>query len=115
MISAINAAIGRGRTVMVAFLVIIGAGIFSYGALPKQAEPDITFPLIFIQIFLEGSSPEDVERLLIRPMEQELRSLEGLIKMKATAGESNAQINLEFQSDIDIAVALQNVRERVDG
>ena len=114
MISAINAAIGRGRTVMVAFLVIIGAGIFSYGALPKQAEPDITFPLIFIQIFLEGSSPEDVERLLIRPMEQELRSLEGLIKMKATAGESNAQINLEFQSDIDIAVALQNVRERVD-
>ena len=114
MISAINAAIGRGRTVMVAFLVIIGAGIFSYGALPKQAEPDITFPLIFIQIFLEGSSPEDVERLLIRPMEQELRSLEGLIKMEATAGESNASINLEFQSDIDIAVALQNVRERVD-
>jgi len=114
VISAINAAIGRGRTVMVAFLVIIGAGIYSYGALPKQAEPDITFPLIFIQIFLEGSSPEDVERLLIRPMEQELRSLEGLIKMEATAGESNASINLEFQSDIDIAVALQNVRERVD-
>jgi len=114
MISAINAAISRSRTVTVAFLVIIGAGIFSYRALPKQAEPDVQFPLIFIQIFLEGSSPEDAERLLIRPMEQELRSLDGLIKMEATASESNASINLEFQPDVNITVALQDVRERVD-
>ncbi len=59
MISSIHAAIGRSRTVMVAFLVIIGAGVLSYRALPKQAEPDVPFPMIFVQMFLEGSSPED--------------------------------------------------------
>ena len=114
MISAINAAIGRSRTVLVAFLVIIFAGVMSYRALPKQAEPDVPFPMIFVQMFLEGSSPEDAERLLIRPMEQELRSLDGLIKMVATAGESNARINLEFEPEVDIAVAIQDVREKVD-
>jgi multidrug efflux pump len=114
MISAINAAIGRSRTVTVAFLVIIGAGVISYNALPKQAEPDVQFPMIFVQMFLEGGSPEDVERLLIRPMEQELRSLDGLIKMVATASESNASINLEFESDTDITVAIQDVREKVN-
>ena len=114
MIPAINAAIGRSRTVMVAFLVIIAAGIVSYRVLPKQAEPEIQFPMIFIQMFLEGGSPEDVERLLIRPMEQELRSLDGLKKMVATAGESNASINLEFEPDTDISVAIQDVREKVD-
>ncbi|MFQ5609325.1 MAG: efflux RND transporter permease subunit, partial [Woeseiaceae bacterium] len=114
MISAINAAIGRSRTVMVAFAVIIAAGVLSYRALPKQAEPDVPFPLIFVQLFLEGSSPEDAERLLIRPMEQELRTLDGLIKMVSTAGESSASINLEFQPDIDITIAIQDVREKVD-
>jgi len=114
MLSAINAAIGRSRTVMVAFLVIVGAGVFSYRALPKQAEPDVSFPLIFVQIFLEGSSPEDVERLLIRPMEQELRSVDGLKKMVATASESNALIRLEFQPDVDINLALENVRDKVE-
>ena len=113
MISIINAAIDRSRTVFVAFLVIIGAGVLSYNALPKQAEPDVPFPMIFVQLFLEGSSPEDAERLLIRPMEQELRSLDGLIKMVATAGESNATINLEFEPEVDIAVAIQDVREKV--
>jgi multidrug efflux pump len=114
MISAINAAIDRSRTVLVAFLVIIGAGVLSYQALPKQAEPDVPFPMIFVQLFLEGSSPEDAERLLIRPMEQELRSLDGLIKMVATAGESSATINLEFEPEVDIAVAIQDVREKVN-
>ncbi len=114
MIPAINAAIGRSRTVMVAFLVIIAAGIVSYRALPKQAEPDVQFPMIFIQMFLEGGSPEDVERLLIRPMEQELRSLDNLKKMVATASESNASINLEFEPDTNISDAIQDVREKAD-
>lgn len=98
---------------MVAFMVIIGAGILSYRALPKQAEPDVPFPMIFVQMFLEGSSPEDAERLLIRPMEQELRSLDGLKKMVATASESSAMINLEFEPEVDISMIIQDVREKV--
>ena len=114
MKNAIQAVIGRSRTVIVAYIVIIIAGVLSYISLPKQAEPDISFPLVFVQMFLEGASPEDTERLLIRPMEQEFRTIDGLLKMVATANESSATINLEFESDADINKALQDVRERVD-
>jgi multidrug efflux pump len=111
---AIGAVINRSRTVMVAFLVIVGAGIVSYNALPKLAEPEVAFPLVFVQLFLEGVSPEDAETLLIRPMEQELRSLDGLKKMEAIANENSATINLEFEPDVDITKVIQDVRESVD-
>ncbi len=111
---AIGAVIDRGRTVMVAFLVVIGAGIISYQALPKLAEPEVAFPLVFVQLFLEGVSPEDAETLLVRPMEQELRSLDGLKKMEAIASENSASITLEFEPDVDITRVIQDVRESVD-
>jgi len=114
MKSTIGAVIDRSRTVLVAFMVVIGAGIVSYNALPKLAEPEVAFPLVFVQLFLEGVSPEDAETLLIRPMEQELRSLDGLKKMEATASENSASITLEFQPDVDINRVIQDVRESVD-
>jgi len=94
--------------------VVVGAGIVSYNALPKLAEPEVAFPLVFVQLFLEGVSPEDAETLLVRPMEQELRSLDGLKKMEATASENSASITLEFQPDVDINRVIQDVRESVD-
>jgi multidrug efflux pump len=114
MISAINAAIGRSRTVMVAFVMILVAGIVSYQSMPKEAEPDIAFPFINIALTLEGVSPEDSERLLVRPMEQELRTLSGVKEMVASAAEGRATINLEFEPEVDVNQALQDVRERVD-
>jgi multidrug efflux pump len=114
MISAINAAIGRSRTVMVAFVMILIAGIVSYQSMPKEAEPDIAFPFINIALTLEGVSPEDSERLLVRPMEQELRTLSGVKEMVASAAEGRATINLEFEPEVDVNQALQDVRERVD-
>ena len=71
---AIDAAIGRTRTVLIAFLVIVIAGIFSYRGMPKENEPDISFPFINVEVTLEGVAPEDAERLLVRPLEQELRT-----------------------------------------
>jgi multidrug efflux pump len=114
MISAIDAAIGRTRTVIVAFMVIVIAGVVSYRSMPKENEPDIAFPYINVVMILEGVAPEDAERLLVRPMEQELRTLEGVKEMVASAGEGRATITLEFQPEIDVNDALQDVRERVD-
>jgi multidrug efflux pump len=114
MISAIDAAIGRTRTVIVAFIVIVIAGVVSYRSMPKENEPDIAFPYINVVMVLEGVAPEDAERLLVRPMEQELRTLEGIKEMVASAGEGRATITLEFQPEIDVNDALQDVRERVD-
>ncbi len=114
MISAINAAIGRSRTVMVAFVMILVAGIVSYQSMPKEAEPDIAFPFINVALTLEGVSPEDSERLLVRPMEQELRTLSGVKEMVASAAEGRATISLEFEPEVDVNQALQDVRDRVD-
>ena len=114
MKSAIDAVVGRTRTALIAFLVIVMAGVFSYISLPKEAEPDIEIPFVFIEIALEGVSPEDSERLLVRPMEQELRTLAGVKEMLASGGENRATITLEFEAAVDVNKALTDVRERVD-
>lgn len=114
MISVIDAAVDRTRTVMVAFIMIVVAGIVSYQSMPKEAEPDIAFPFVNVALRLEGVSPEDAERLLVRPVEQELRTLAGVKEMVSSAAEGRATINLEFHPEIDIDEAMQEVRERVD-
>lgn len=70
--------------------------------------------MIYISMTLEGISPEDAERLLVRPMEQELRSLEGIKEMRSTASEGHASVILEFDAGFDPDTALQDVREKVD-
>jgi len=112
--SVIDAAVDRTRTVMLAFLIIVVAGIVSYQGMPKEAEPDVSFPFINIAVSLEGVSPEDAERLLVRPIEQEVRSIAGVKEIVSSAMEGRVSISLEFQPEINIEQALIDVRERVD-
>jgi len=98
---------------MVLVLLIL-AGISSYISVPKEAEPDIDIPQIYVNIIHEGISPEDAERLLLRPMETELRSIEGLKEMRATGSEGSGVIILEFDAGFDADQALTDVREKVD-
>ncbi len=114
MHSLIEAATTRSRTAMIAFLVLIGAGIVSYSSIPKESEPEIDVPFIFVEVSLEGVAPEDSERLLVRPLEQELRSVEGIKEMVASGGENKATVTLEFQPEADVDKALTDVREKVD-
>ncbi len=114
MMALIEAAVQRTRTVIIAFLVVVLAGVASYRTMPKENEPDIAFPFVNVQVVLEGVAPEDSERLLVRPLEQELRTLAGLKEMVASAAEGRASISLEFEPEVDVKVALQEVRERVD-
>jgi len=114
MIRAIEATIARTRTVIIAFLVVMTAGVLSYQSMPKENEPEIPIPFINVVVILDGVSPEDSERLLVRPLEQELRTLEGVKEMVASAGEGRASISLEFEPEVDVDIALQEVRERVD-
>ncbi len=110
----IEAATSRSRTVLIAFVVIIAAGISSYYSIPKESEPEIDIPFIYVEVALEGVAPEDAERLLVRPLEQELRTVEGLKEMVSSGGENRATVTLEFQPDADVDKALIDVRERVD-
>ncbi len=114
MNSLIEALIDRARTVVVLFLIIVVAGLVSYQEMPKEGEPDVEFPLAHVELRLDGVSPEDAERLLVRPMEQELWSIDGLKEIRASASEGMATVIVEFHPDIDINKALRDVRERVD-
>jgi len=110
----IERAMMRSRTVVLSLLVILVGGIVAYLTIPKEAEPDIEIPLVYVSIEHDGISPEDSERLLVRPMEQELRSIEGVKEMTANAYEGGANVHIEFDAGIDTKQALQDVREKVD-
>ena len=114
MKAIIDAAIERASVVIFALLLIIGAGTISYLDIAKESDPDVNIPIIYVSMTLEGISPEDAERLLVRPMEQELRSIEGVKEMRSTAREGFASVLLEFDAGFDAKKALQNVREKVD-
>ena len=112
--NVIELAMLRSRTVVLSLLVILVGGVVAYTTIPKEAEPDIEIPIVYVSIEHDGISPEDAERLLVRPMEQELRSIEGVKEMTANAYEGGANVQLEFDAGIDTKRALQDVREKVD-
>ncbi|TDR49579.1 multidrug efflux pump [Halomonas ventosae] len=114
MRSLIEAALDRSRTTLLLLVALLLAGLAAWQAIPKEANPDVTIPIIYVSMSLEGVSPEDGERLLVRPMEQELRSIEGLRKMTAQASEGHAAVTLEFDAGFDPDQALTDVREKVD-
>lgn len=89
-------------------------GLLAYVAMPKESNPDVTIPMIYVSVTLEGISPEDGDRLLVRPLEQELRSLEGVKEMSSVSSEGHSSVTLEFDAGFDAKVALADVREKVD-
>ncbi|EHJ91151.1 efflux RND transporter permease subunit [Vreelandella boliviensis] len=110
----IDAALAHTRTTLLLLVSLLLAGIVAWLMIPKEANPDVTIPMIYVSLSLEGVSPEDGERLLIRPMEQELRGIEGLRKFTAQSSEGHGSITLEFDPGFDPDTALTDVRDRVD-
>jgi multidrug efflux pump len=110
----IDAALGRSRTVLALLGMILITGIVALIDIPKEAEPDIPVPTIYVNMVYRGISPEDGERLLVRPMERELRSVEGVKEIKGQSFPNAANVTLEFEAGFDVDKALQDVREAVD-
>jgi len=114
MNAVIDAAISHSRTVLSTLVLVLIAGLVSYNSIPKEANPDIDIPIIYVSMTHDGISPEDAERLLVRPMEQELRSIEGIKEMRSSAYEGGGFVLLEFEAGFDADQALLDVREKVD-
>jgi multidrug efflux pump len=89
-------------------------GFVAWFSIPRESDPDVTIPMVYVGVYQEGISPQDAERLIVRPLENELRGLEGLKEMTSNSMESNGQILLEFQTEINIKNALADVRSAVD-
>ena len=110
----VDAAVSRTRTTFLALFAVILAGSVARCAIPIEAEPRVEVPFFTITVMHEGISPEDSARLLVKPLEIELRTVEGVEEVTAFASEGAATVMVEFDADYDLDIALSDVREAVD-
>ena len=114
MTGIIDWASQRARMILALIIASLAAGVFSYTGLPKEGEPDIEIPALFISVVFPGISAADSETLLIRPIETELADIDGLKKMTATAAENYAGVAIEFEFGWDKAKTMADVRDAMN-
>ncbi len=114
MTAIVEWAVRNTRVVLALFVVVVVAGLVAFINIPKEADPDIPFPVLMVQVTYPGISPEDSERLLVKPLETSLRSIEGLKEITARAYQGVAVIILEFDVNFNKQKALEDVRAEVD-
>ncbi|WP_434356870.1 efflux RND transporter permease subunit [Parasalinivibrio latis] len=114
MRTVIEASMARTRSMMTLLVFLLLTGTVTYITIPKEANPDITIPVIYVSVGHSGISPTDAERLLVRPIEQELQSVTGVKEMTAIASEGHASVTLEFNVGVDLDKAMADVRDAVD-
>ena len=90
----IELAFRRSRVVTMIFFLTLVAGVYAYVSIPKESAPDVPIPIIYVSVVYPGISPEDAERLLVSPLEQELQSIEGIDEMRAVAAQGYASMTL---------------------
>lgn len=106
--------ISHVRLTIAAMLFLLIAGTSAYLAIPKEAEPDVQIPIVYVSITQRGISPEDAERLILRPLETQLKSVANVKEMRASAFEGGGFVLLEFQPGFDAKKAVADVRAKVD-
>ncbi|MDD2869070.1 efflux RND transporter permease subunit [Neomegalonema sp.] len=114
MKALIDAALDRARMMAVVILLSTIVGVVSYFSLPKEGNPNIEIPIVYVSIPYPGVTALDAERLLVRPLETKLRSMQGLSKLNSTAAEGYANVVLEFEIGLDMKTVLADVREEVN-
>ena len=110
----IDYAIDHARLTVATLIFLLCAGLVAYVTIAKEAEPDVKIPVIYVQLSQRGISPEDSERLLLRPVETQLKSVGNVKEMRSTAFEGGGFVLLEFEAGFDSKAALADVRAKVD-
>ena len=114
MINIIDYIMQARRTIVFLMIIIISIGSLTYINIAKDAEPDIDIPFIYVTVPHQGISPEDSERLIVRPLENQLKTIEGIEEMNGSASNGFGSVLLEFDINFDKDKALGDVREKVD-
>ena len=114
MINIIDYIMQARRTIVFLMIIIISIGSLTYLNIAKDAEPDIDIPFIYVTVPHQGISPEDSERLIVRPLENQLKTIEGIEEMNGSASNGFGSVLLEFDINFDKDKALGDVREKVD-
>ena len=114
MTNYIDAAVSRSRTTLSIFVAVMLTGFVSYLAIPVELNPDVAVPIVITTIIHEGISPEDAERLLAKPAELELKTVDGITSVSSFSSENAATIVTEFDIDFESQFALSEVREAIN-
>ncbi|MBB3062319.1 efflux RND transporter permease subunit [Microbulbifer rhizosphaerae] len=107
-------AIDRSRSSISLMLLIVLVGLAARVGMTVESSPEVNPPVVIVQVTHEGISPEDGVRLLVRPLEQDMRVLEGVEEIISTARESMAYLVIEFDAAMDVDDAVDEVRNAVD-
>ncbi len=109
-----TAALNNKHTIFLLTLLFAVFGILSYRTLPKELFPDVVIPTVMVKTIYPGNPPSDMENLITRPLESEINTINGIKVLRSTSTQDNSDIFVEFQTDVDIKVALQDVKDAVD-
>jgi len=109
----VGIAIRNARLTLAVMVFFLIAGAFAYQSVPKEAEPDIQIPIIYVSLLYQGISPEDSERLLLRPIESRMKSLSNVKEMRSAAYQGGGYVLVEFNAGADLSTALEDVRAKV--
>lgn len=107
-------ALKNKTTVYIFTALLVFFGIFSYNQMPRELMPEIVVPYIFIQTVYPGNSPEDIENLITRPIEKELKGMQGVKKVTSASYQDVSTIVVEFNTTVQVKQALQDTKDRVD-
>jgi multidrug efflux pump subunit AcrB len=95
-------------------VIITLAGLATYNSLPKENFPDIVIPQIFVSTIYPGTSPEDMENLVVKPLEKQLKAMSGVKKITSNSQQDFSNIIVEFNTDVEIPEAKRRVKDAVD-
>ncbi|MBL0342337.1 MAG: efflux RND transporter permease subunit [Bacteroidetes bacterium] len=107
-------AIDNRTSIYILTIIITLAGLATYNALPKENFPEIIVPQIFVSTIYPGTSPEDMENLVAKPLEKQMKSISGVKKVTSNSLQDFSNIIVEFNTDVDVADAKQKVKDAVD-
>lgn len=109
----VKLAIRNARLSITVLIFLMIAGTVAYVSIPKEAEPDVPIPIIYVSLQYQGISPEDSERLLLRPVETRLKAIKGVKEMRSAAYQGGGYVLLEFEPSTDLKTALDDTRNKV--
>ncbi|MBU0486662.1 MAG: efflux RND transporter permease subunit [Bacteroidetes bacterium] len=109
-----NFALANKNTIFLVTIVAVLFGMLSYRSLPKELMPDIVIPTVMVQSVYPGNPPIDIENLITRPLEKEIEPIKGIKEVRSTSNQDYSMIFVEFNPNVDIKEALNDVKDAVD-
>ncbi len=106
--------VDNSTSIIILTLIITVLGLGAYRTMPKESFPEIVIPTVYIGTPYPGNSPVDMENLITRPIEKQLKSLNNVKDIKSTSVQDFSSIVVEFTPGVELAKAIQDVKDAVD-